>query len=200
MLFAAISNQDPYWGLNSDRLKTAMVHCRTLLLFLAGLPWACPVAAQTAQNPLPNSELKKPEGKQVQFRFQTLPTSVQIYTCRQAAQGFAWVSDPDAIMTNHEKALLVHHYKGPVWEATDGSLVRGDGPQAKHYLPKNPDAIHWLELPAKTTAGQFATVSLIRRIDTSGGLLPAGKRCDAQHAGDQERVAYSATYLFYATK
>jgi hypothetical protein len=29
-----------------------------------------------------------------------------------------------------------------VWEATDGGLVRGDGPQAKHYLPKNPDAIH----------------------------------------------------------
>ena len=51
-----------------------------------------------------------------------------------------------------------------------------------------------------TEAGQFATVSLIRRIDTSGGLLPAGKPCDAEHAGDQERVAYSATYLFYATK
>jgi hypothetical protein len=61
-------------------------------------------------------------------------------------------------------------------------------------------AIHWLELPAKDTAGQFGTVSLIRRIDTTGGLLPAGKPCDAQHAGDQERVGYSATYLFYAAK
>jgi hypothetical protein len=43
-------------------------------------------------------------------------------------------------------------------------------------------------------------VSLIRRIDTTGGLLEAGKPCDAQHAGDQERASYSATYLFYATK
>jgi hypothetical protein len=180
-----------------------MTRCRVLLLLLAGLPWALPLAAQTAQtaqNPLPNSELKEPEGKQVRFRFQTLPTSVQIYTCRQAGQGFAWVSDPDAIMTNADKTLLVHHYKGPVWEATDGSLVRGDGPQAKHYLPKNPDAIHWLELPVKASSGQFATVSLIRRIDTTGGLLEAGKPCDAQHSGDQERASYSATYLFYATK
>jgi hypothetical protein len=171
-----------------------------LLLFLAGLPAWLPIAGQTAQNPLPNTELKEPEGKQVQFRFQTLPTSVQIYTCRPTGQLFAWVSDPDAIATNSDKTLLVHHYRGPVWEATDGSVVRGDGPQAKHYLAKNPDAIHWLELPVKTAAGQFATVSLIRRVDTSGGLLPSGKPCDAQHAGDQERVGYSATYLFYANK
>lgn len=185
---------------NSDRLiKAVMSRCRLLLLFLA-VPWGLPLAGQTAQNPLPNSELKDPEGKQVQFQFHTLPTSVQIYTCRQAGQGFAWVSDPDAIMTNDEKTLLVHHYKGPVWEATDGSVVRGDGPQAKHYLPKNHDAIHWLELPAKSAAGQFASVSLIRRVDTTGGLLPADKPCDAQHAGDQERVGYSATYLFYANK
>jgi hypothetical protein len=169
-----------------------------LLLFLAGLPAGLPLAAQTAQNPLPNSELKEPAGQHVQFRFQTLPTSVQIYTCRPAGQGFDWVTDPDAIMTNAQKTLLVHHYKGPMWEATDGGLVGGDGPHAKHYLAKNPDAIHWLELPVKTAAGQFATVSLIRRIDTTGGVLPAGKPCDAQHAGDQERVGYSATYLFYA--
>jgi hypothetical protein len=171
-----------------------------LLLFLVGLLSGPPLAGQTTQSPLPNSELKEPQGKQVVFRFQTLPMSVQIYSCRQAGQGLAWVSDPDAIMTNSDKTLLVHHYRGPVWEAIDGSVVRGDGPQAKHYLPKNPDAIHWLELPAKTAAGQFATVVLIRRIDTTGGLLPAGKPCDAQHAGDQERVGYSATYLFYATK
>jgi hypothetical protein len=177
-----------------------MTRSRILLLFLAGLSSALPLAGQTAQNPLPNLGLKEPEGKQVQFRFQTLPTSVQIYTCRQSGQGFAWVSDPDAVMTNKEKTLLVHHYKGPVWEATDGSLVRGDGPQAKHYLPQNPDAIHWLELPVKTATGQFATVSLIRRVDTTGGVLPDGKPCDAQHAGDQERVGYSATYLFYATQ
>jgi Protein of unknown function (DUF3455) len=175
--------------------------CQSVFLGLwVGLLSGPFLAGQTAQNPLLNSDSKEPQGTQVLFRLTTLPTSVQIYTCRQASQGLAWVSDPDAIMTNSEKTLLVHHYRGPVWEAVDGSFVRGDGPKAQHYLPKNPDAIHWLELPAKTTAGQFAKVAFIRRVDTTGGLLPADKPCDSQHAGDQERVGYNATYLFYGTK
>src|ERR1700679_958583 len=93
-------------------------------MFLAGLLWGLPLAAQTAQNPLPNSELKEPEGKQVRLRLHTLPTSVQIYTCRQAGQGFAWVSDPNAIITNDETTLLVHHYKGPVWEPPMAAWAR----------------------------------------------------------------------------
>jgi hypothetical protein len=165
-----------------------------LLLLLVSLS----LAGQTAQNPLPNPELKDPEGQKVQFRFQTLPTSVQIYTCRQAEQGFAWSGpDPDAIMTNREKTLTVHHYKGPMWEATDGSLVRSDGKLAKHFLPYSKDAVHWLELPAIGAIKQFEGVTVIHRIDTSGGLPPSDKPCDAQHAGDQERVNYSAIYLFY---
>jgi hypothetical protein len=66
-------------------------------------------------------------------------------------------------------------------------------------LPTDKSAVHWLELPAKSPAGQFAKVTFIHRIDTSGGLPPE-KPCDAQHAGDQERVNYSATYLFYVAR
>jgi hypothetical protein len=160
-----------------------------------------PLAAQTAQNPRPNSELKDPDGQRVLFEFRTLPNSVQIYTCRQADQGFTWSGpDPDAIMMNAEKTLTVHHYKGPAWEATDGSVVRSDGKLAKHFLPNNKDAVHWLELPAKGSTKQFEKVKIIHRIDTSGGLPPTDKTCDAQHAGDQERVNYAAVYLFYADK
>ncbi len=162
---------------------------------------ASSLAGQTAQNPLPNSELKDPVGQKVQFRFQTLPNSVQIYTCKPADQGFAWSGpDPDALLTNSDHTLTVLHYKGPAWEATDGSLVRSDGKLAKHFLPHNKDAVHWLELPAKDAAKQFAKVTFIHRIDTSGGLPPSVKPCDAQHSGDQERVNYSATYLFYVPK
>jgi hypothetical protein len=169
------------------------------ILFL--VPSLLSVAGQTAQNPLPNPELINPDGQKVQFKFQTLPTSVQIYTCRQTDQGFAWSGpDPDAMLINNEKTLTVHHYKGPTWEATDGSLVRSDGKLAKHYLPKNKDAVHWLELPAQGATRQFANVKFIRRIDTSGGLPPSDKPCDSQRAGDQQRVSYSATYLFYADK
>jgi len=175
----------------------AMTRCHLLLLLL----WSVPLAAQTARNPLPSSDLKDPEGQRVQFTFQTLPNSVQIYTCKATGQGFAWSGpDPDAILTNRERTLTVHHYKGPVWEATEGSIVRSDGALAKHYLPKNQDAVHWLELPAQGPAGQFGRVTMIHRIDTSGGLPPSGKTCDAQHAGDQERVPYAATYRFYVPR
>ena len=162
------------------------------------LLWSLSLTGQTAQNPLPNSELKDPDGQKVQFKFQTLPSSVQVYTCRQTNAVFTWSGpDPDAILINNDKTLTVHHYKGPTWEATDGSLVRSDGKLAKHFLPNNKDAVHWLELPAQGATQQFANVKVIHRIDTSGGLPPSDKPCDAQHAGDQERVHYSATYLFY---
>jgi Protein of unknown function (DUF3455) len=162
---------------------------------------ACSLAGQTAQNPLPSTELKDPPGQKVQFKFQTLPNSVQIYTCKQTDQGFSWSGpDPDAIMTNSNHTLTVHHYKGPTWEATDGSIVHSDGKLAKHFLANHKDAVHWLELPFKDATGQFGKVTFIHRIETSGGLPPADKACDAQHAGDQERVKYSATYLFYVPK
>jgi hypothetical protein len=173
-----------------------MIRWNFLLLVLSTLP----LVGQTAQNPLPNSELKDPDGQKVQFRFQTLPNSVQIYSCRQTNQGFAWSGpDPDAVLMNDEKTLTVHHYKGPTWEATDGSIVRSDGSLARHFLPNNKDAVHWLELPAKGPAKQFARVKVIHRIDTAGGLPPTEKPCDAQHSGDQERVNYAATYLFYVS-
>src|ERR1700693_3477162 len=149
-----------------------------LLLFLSSLS----LPGQTAQNPLPNSVLKDPDGQRIQFKFQTLPNSVQIYTCRQTDQGFAWSGpDPDAILMNVEKSLTVHHYKGPTWEVTDGSMVRSDGKLAKHFLPNRKDAVHWLELPAKGSTTQLWGVKVIQRIDTSGGLPPSDKPCDAQH-------------------
>jgi hypothetical protein len=154
---------------------------------------------QTAESPLPNSEMKAPAGQKVLFRFQTIPHSVQIYTCKPAGQSFAWAGpDPDAILIDSAHRLTVHHYKGPSWEATDGSIVRSEGSLARHYLPSNADAVHWLELPAKEPSKQFAKVTFIHRIDTTGGLPPSARPCDAQHLGDSERVSYSATYLFYA--
>jgi Protein of unknown function (DUF3455) len=169
-----------------------------LFLILAPCALTASLPGQTAENPLPNSELKDPPGQKVQFKFTTLANSVQIYTCKQADQGFAWSGpDPDAILTNSEHTLTLHHYKGPTWEATDGSMVASDGKLARHFLPESPNAVHWLELPAKEPARQFRNVTFIHRIDTSGGLPPSDKPCDAQHAGDQERVNYTATYLFY---
>jgi hypothetical protein len=174
------------------------MNLRRVLPLFAPLLW---LAAQSAHNPLPNSQLQAPAGQKVLFQLHTLPNSVQIYTCRPASQGFAWSGpDPDAILASDDKTLTVHHYKGPTWEAADGAMVRSEGALARHFLPAAPDAVHWLELPARDASGKFAKVTLIHRIDTSGGLPPSAKPCDAQHAGDQERVNYSATYRFYGPR
>jgi hypothetical protein len=174
-----------------------MRYCSFCLLVL----WSFSLAGQTAQNPLPNSDLKDPTGQRVQFEFHTLANSVQIYTCKQINQAFVWAGpDPDAILIDAAKTLAIHHYKGPVWEATEGSLVRSDGKLARHFLPDKKDAVHWLELPAQEPSKLFERVTFIRRIKTEGGLPPSDKACDEQHDGAQERVSYSATYLFYVPK
>jgi len=158
------------------------------------------LSAQTAQNPLPTANLKDPDGQKVQAQFKTLPNSVQIYTCQKNGDAFGWSNpDPDAVMITADKYITVHHYKGPTWEATDGSIVRSEGPKATHYLPAQKDAVHWLELPAVGPTKQFGKLTFIHRIDTAGGLPPS-KPCTAQNLGTQERVNYSATYVFYAPK
>jgi Protein of unknown function (DUF3455) len=154
------------------------------------------VGMMAAQNVPSASALKEPAGLAVLFKLRTLPTSVQIYTCKanSNAAAFAWTGpDPDAIVTNG-KTLTIHHYEGPVWEATDGSVVHGSN--AKHFLAPREHAVDWLELTATNGAGRFAKVALIRRVDTSGGVPPT-TACDASHALEQVRVPYSATYLFY---
>src|SRR5271168_262577 len=118
-----------------------MIRRHVFLIALLSLP----LAGQTAQSPLPGVDLKDPAGQKVRFRFQTQPNSVQIYTCRQNSQGFAWAGpDPDAILLTADRKMTVHHYKGPTWEATDGSIVRSEGALAKHFLAQNKDAVHWL--------------------------------------------------------
>lgn len=151
-----------------------------------------------AQTALPKaSELKGAAGQEVLYRFQTLPDSVQIYTCKAASPGgaYAWTGpDPDAILTTGGGNPIVHHYKGPTWEATDGSIVHASHPV--HFEPTHDGAVDWLELTAAGGTRKFARVSTIHRIETSGGVPPRSA-CDPAHDAEQVRVPYHATYLFY---
>jgi hypothetical protein len=167
---------------------------RAAVLALAALSLA------VAQNPVPH-ELKEPEGHAVLFKLHTLPTSAQIYTCKTSAdpaKPSAWTGpDPDAIVVSEDRTITIHHYKGPTWEATDGSFVMADGPHAKHFKAPRANSVDWLELKAMNGTLKFATVDIIHRIETSGGVAPL-MGCDADQK--QVRVPYSATYLFYAPK
>jgi hypothetical protein len=140
------------------------------------------------------TELHDPPGHTAAFKLHTLPTSVQVYTCKAGA----WTGpDPDAVLTNDAGTLTIHHYSGPTWEATGGSIVQGKN--AKHFLAPKAGAVDWLELTASNGTQEFAQVDFIHRIDTAGGVPPS-RPCDAAHEQERVRVPYSATYLFYSLR
>jgi hypothetical protein len=126
-------------------------------------------------------------------------TGVQIYQC-QAVTGdpehFTWsFKRPEASLFSKKGKKIGSHYAGPTWEAADGSKVIGDV-IARTTSPA-PNAIPWLLLAAKTTAGQgiFTTVKSIQRLNTVGGDAPTS--CALSELGQELRVSYSADYLFY---
>ena len=120
----------------------------------------------------------------------------QIYVCGANA----WVLDrPQADLYGEKGDVIGKHYKGPVWEATDGSKVSGRV-QERANAPKA-NAIPWLLLKAASHegAGTFAGISYIQRVDTEGGAAPAAG-CDKSHAGAELAVDYQATYIFYGAQ
>lgn len=122
---------------------------------------------------------------------------VQIYSCEVKDKVFAWVfKGPEANLFGDDDRQIGTHFAGPSWKATDGSTVVGEV-VAQADAPDG-DAIPWLLLRAKSHsgAGLFATVSYIRRADTTGGVAPE-TGCDAGHLSEQARMRYSATYQFY---
>lgn len=119
----------------------------------------------------------------------------QVYTCDAA--GPAWrLKAPDAVLLDASGRQVGTHFAGPSWRAADGSVVVGE-PIATSPAP-TPGAIPWLVLRAKSHQGQgvFAKVGFIVRTHTEGGAASA-TGCDAQHAGAESRVPYTATYTFF---
>jgi hypothetical protein len=127
-------------------------------------------------------------------------TGVQIYQCKASVKDpsrYAWVyQEPKAELSDRSGKDVAHHYAGPTWEAEDGSKVVGDV-VARVDAPGG-KGIQWLLLKSKSNSGKgiFAKVQSIQRLNTIGGLAPQDT-CDASHAGQRTRVAYSADYYFY---
>ena len=128
-------------------------------------------------------------------------TGVQIYQCTASSQSpprYGWVLQaPAADLSDRSGKDIGRHYEGPTWEADDGSKVVGE--LVAHLDAPGTNAIPWLLLRAKSNTGKgmFAKVQSIQRLHTIGGLVPQSA-CDAAHAGQRTRVAYSADYYFYS--
>ena len=144
-----------------------------------------------------------PEGQVVLFKLHA--EGVQIYECKAKGtdtrvEWLEWVlKGPEAVLTDDKGAKVGTHHAGPTWEASDGSKVVAELPPVE-TTPK-PPAVPWLLLKAKSTEGdgKFSKVTYVRRVDTEGGAAPPG-RPDFAYKGDELRVPYKATYIFYGAK
>jgi hypothetical protein len=90
------------------------------------------------------------------------------------------------------------HGAGPSWTLNDGSGAKGDGANAKKAASPEGGAVAWLLIPAQSNGqpGELQGVTLVQRINTHGGLAPAGG-CDSGSVGAETKVPYTATYVFY---
>jgi hypothetical protein len=129
--------------------------------------------------------LQVPDGD---YRHVVLPArGVQVYTCVSGAWSLL---EPAATLFDGSRAVALHT-RGPEWVSTvDGSAVTGT------VLASVPQKTAIAELLLKATAnrgmGIFGKVAYIQRLDTKGGLAPAGT-CSS---GRQIAVPYTATYVF----
>jgi hypothetical protein len=151
--------------------------------------------------PPPPAAIRPPKGLVLLFRARA--EGVQIYECKAAAGAadrFEWVlKAPQAELFDDRGDKLGTHGAGPVWEAADGSKVRG---KLKAQSPApDTNAIPWLLIEAAGHEGKglFSGVRYIQRVDTWAGRAPVAK-CGPADAGKQVRVKYQATYLFYGEK
>jgi len=151
--------------------------------------------APTEPQDIPD-DLKVPDGNILLL--QAYGKGVQMYDCPFV--DFAKAT-PHAILftgDRDEGDLVAIHFKGPSWQAMDGSIVVGDAANAKHVVAPDPDGVDWLLLPAKSNTGNglFSKVTYIQRLFTDGSKATLAS-CDQVQGQTQELVEYSAQYLFY---
>ena len=184
-----------------NRLTRFKLAC-AVALALTGLV-ATTAAAQPASETSPGDPLDprtyEPESRPF---LAVYATGVQKYTCQ--ANGTWLFTDPEATLyaTNSSGNPIGTHFLNfatgrPVWQLQDGSSVEA---ARKAAAPGGTGNIAWLLLQAAaTTAGsdgdRLAKTTWVQRLNTSGGVAPAGT-CTP---GDTTAVPYTTDYLFWRT-
>jgi hypothetical protein len=123
---------------------------------------------------------------------------VQIYDCKPSVDDqdvLVWTfREPAAVLYGHGRRPVGIHFRGPTFESFDGSSVTG----ALVASVPSPGSIPWLLLAATATAGDgvLAGVDFVQRLETKGGVAPAGPCDPAEDA--TVAVPYRARYVFWA--
>jgi hypothetical protein len=115
----------------------------------------------------------------------------QIYQCVADPAGkLDWQFREPVATLLIDTRTVGRHFAGPSWELSDGSLITGK--VLDRALGATPSDIPWLKLEATTSTGQFATTTIVQRINTKGGALSGA--CDK--AGELIAVPYASDYIF----
>ncbi|WP_018289933.1 DUF3455 domain-containing protein [Verrucomicrobium sp. 3C] len=128
-------------------------------------------------------------------------TGFQVYTAQAPAGAqspLRWVfQEPDATLQDSTGAAIGRHFRGPCWEAEDGSRILGSLPPLAQTPGRSPSDIPWLLIEAHSTgtAGVLSGVTHVLRVGTAGGAAPAKP---PSSLGETVRIRYQATYLFLA--
>ena len=120
---------------------------------------------------------------------------VQIYTCN----GSTWSSAvPRANLYDDNGKLIITHFRGPTWQAKEGSQAHGT---VVNKVNLDQTAIDWVLLSTTTTPGpdgdRLLDTTFIQRINTAGGHTPPAADCNAATAGTVVEVPYTADYVFW---
>jgi Protein of unknown function (DUF3455) len=158
-----------------------------------------PAAAATTQLEVP-AALQVPPGHELVWEVRGV--GVQIYDCAVSATDpstSVWTfREPAALLYDHSRHLAGIHYRGPSWTSFDGSTVIGALPPVASVPAPRPGAIPWLLLRAASAQGDgvLGNVDYIQRLDTTGGVAPAGPCNPAERV--TLSVPYRALYRFHA--
>ncbi len=176
--------------MNKSSAKQAGRHVESASQPILAAAVALLCAGAAPDLPASCSYIAVPEGNKVCFH--AYAVGVQIY--RWTGTAWAFIA-PAAVLyadADHVGEVGIH-YAGPTWESNSGSKVVG-----LRIAGCTPDAnaIPWLLLKTVTTEGPgiLHCVSYIQRVNTVGGLAPAGP---GAYLGEQQQVPYSAEYFFY---
>jgi hypothetical protein len=160
---------------------------------------AMPAGAGGSKPPKVPEAIRVPAGHKVVL--DVTGKGVQIYDCKPSAADpavNAWtLREPAAVLYGHRGRPVGIHFRGPTFESFDGSSVVGQVPPVASVTPDDA-AIPWLLLAAAATQGDgvLAGVEFIQRLETRGGVAPAGACDPAEDA--TVAVPYRARYVFHA--
>ena len=106
---------------------------------------------------------------------------------------------PRANLFDDNGRLIIAHFGGSTWQATDGSTVVG---KAEASSTVDASAVPWLRLAATSTAaGPRRLPALADHVHPTDRnhrwLAPAAAECNAARAGTVTEIPYTADYYFW---